>query len=405
MRSQKRAFASVAVVLGLLATAACTKSVPPQEASLVGEPPIVTTPAPISPETLAARGTVVSQHAFHSSSDALTAAAGTSIAAEYHSTDGSTGKSTVVSGAFFVPPGTPPRGGWPVIAFAHGTTGIGHGCGPSMHDDLLGLSDSIASTLKQKYAVAITDYQGLGRTGVHPYLEPRTAGYNVIDSVRALRELDPSASPRWLAMGGSQGGQAAWAADEVAGTYGTGLDLVGAVALAPAVDISRIPDLAWNSALSDQQTTFMPMIVVGASRVDPTITVSDYLSPTAEQKLGDLTGCDQPRLVAAATSLDENDVRPRSRAAADRLRDRLRRNALPQQKLDAPLLVLNGDRDEVVLPTWVEAAVTRGCAMGDEITHRVVPGANHTDLGPDQQAISWIQARFAGAAASSTCSR
>jgi hypothetical protein len=34
-------------------------------------------------------------------------------------------------------------------------------------------------------AVAATDYQGLGAPGVHPYLDAKTAGFNVIDSVRA----------------------------------------------------------------------------------------------------------------------------------------------------------------------------------------------------------------------------
>ena len=38
----------------------------------------------------------------------------------YRSTDGATGTATKVSGAFFLPPGTPPPGGWPVVAIGHG---------------------------------------------------------------------------------------------------------------------------------------------------------------------------------------------------------------------------------------------------------------------------------------------
>ncbi|MBV8848675.1 MAG: lipase, partial [Methylobacteriaceae bacterium] len=39
----------------------------------------------------------------------------------YTSTNGVDGKSTViVSGAYFAPKGTPPAGGWPVVAWAHG---------------------------------------------------------------------------------------------------------------------------------------------------------------------------------------------------------------------------------------------------------------------------------------------
>ena len=43
----------------------------------------------------------------------------------YTSTDGVDGASPViVSGAFFAPKGTPPAGGWPIVAWAHGTVGM-----------------------------------------------------------------------------------------------------------------------------------------------------------------------------------------------------------------------------------------------------------------------------------------
>ena len=50
--------------------------------------------------------------------------------AVYTSVSGVDGGLREVSGAFFVPSGTPPQNGWPVISLAHGTTGIGHDCGP-----------------------------------------------------------------------------------------------------------------------------------------------------------------------------------------------------------------------------------------------------------------------------------
>ena len=40
------------------------------------------------------------------------------------------GKLVAVSGIVSVPRGTPPKGGWPVITFAHGTTGIAPACAP-----------------------------------------------------------------------------------------------------------------------------------------------------------------------------------------------------------------------------------------------------------------------------------
>ena len=90
--------------------------------------------------------------------------------------------------------------------------------------------DMIAVSLgpPQRYAVVASDYQGLGKDGTyHPYLDATTEGQNLIDSVRAARKLVPDASTRWAAFGGSQGGQAAWAANELAGGYAPELQLVG----------------------------------------------------------------------------------------------------------------------------------------------------------------------------------
>ena len=50
----------------------------------------------------------------------------------YTSTDGIDGKTAIaVSGAIYFPNGTAPAGGWPVIAWAHGTTGTADVCAPS----------------------------------------------------------------------------------------------------------------------------------------------------------------------------------------------------------------------------------------------------------------------------------
>src|SRR5580693_1965410 len=50
----------------------------------------------------------------------------------YSSTDGDDGKTAIyVSGDLQLPKGTPPAGGWPVIAWAHGTVGVADICAPS----------------------------------------------------------------------------------------------------------------------------------------------------------------------------------------------------------------------------------------------------------------------------------
>src|SRR4051812_9394927 len=43
------------------------------------------------------------------------------------------GHPVAVSGTLMVPRGTPPKGGWPIVTWAHGTTGVADSCAPSKY--------------------------------------------------------------------------------------------------------------------------------------------------------------------------------------------------------------------------------------------------------------------------------
>ena len=144
-----------------------------------------------------------------------------------------------VSGTVWIPKGTAPSGGWPIISWAHGTTGSADVCAPSKIVDLASGSytsyvfPSINSWLSHGYAVAMTDYEGLGTPGTHPWIIGPSEGRGVIDIVKAARKLAP-VSTKWIAAGHSQGGHGALFAGSLASSYGTGLQLKGVAAYAPA---------------------------------------------------------------------------------------------------------------------------------------------------------------------------
>jgi pimeloyl-ACP methyl ester carboxylesterase len=308
----------------------------------------------------------------------------------YRSTSGITGAPTVVSGAVFVPPGSPPAGGWPVISYAHFTSGVTVGCGPTADRELRGSIDFVGGTLEAGYAVAYTDYVGLGDIGsqpkqVHPYLEPKSAAFNVIDAVRAARIVKPELSDRWAAVGNSQGGQAAFATAEYGKVYGDGLQLLGAAAIVPALDISQLSD---PTALNNDQKTVFPLIVAGLAAVDPAIIPSDYLPDGAD----DMTTC-SPGVIEPKQASPE---------AITRLRDRLASYALPQLPTPIPIAVYYGGSDPLILPEWTEDAVRRACALGDTIEATRADDAGH-GLDPGAALQDWISARFAGQPATSNC--
>jgi fermentation-respiration switch protein FrsA (DUF1100 family) len=83
----------------------------------------------------------------------------------------------------------------------------------------------------------------------------------------------------------------------------------------------------------------------------------------------------------------------------------LQKIALPQQPLSAPMLVVNGKRDQIIAPSWVSLAVDSSCRLGGEIEHLELPKAGHADGWPLKTVEEWLTRRFAGAAAESNCPR
>jgi dienelactone hydrolase len=145
---------------------------------------------------------------------------------------------TAVSGSLAIPKGKPPKGGWPVITYAHGTTGSADACAPTRGYDagkLVSYAYPLLNRwLKAGYAVVRTDYDGLGTPGVHAYLVGRSEGRSVLDAVRAARAYDHRLSKRFVISGHSQGGHAALFAAAMAPQWVPDLRLRGTVAFAPA---------------------------------------------------------------------------------------------------------------------------------------------------------------------------
>jgi pimeloyl-ACP methyl ester carboxylesterase len=311
----------------------------------------------------------------------------------------------VVSGTVFVPLGAPPAGGWPVVAFGHGTTGIDEECAPSQSDSLMGMAGVVAGLTAKGFAAVMPDYEGLGAPGVHPYTDARTAGLNMIDAVRALRSTFKNVSTRWAAIGHSQGGAAAWAADERAHQYAPELDLVGAVALSPAADVSKLVDKAQTSTLTSDQALAFVLVVESLARRFPDLNRDDYRHGAARRSWDALTACAGPlldRRAEAAVGLAPADVAPNSPVAATRMRQQLQRWALPQQALTAPLYVVYGSNDTLIDAQWTTDAIARACSLGGPIAWDLQPGKGHGDID-FAPALVWIVDRFAGKPVANEC--
>lgn len=324
----------------------------------------------------------------------------------YTSTSGIDDSQPQVTAAVFVPRGAPPRGGWPIVAFGHPPTGIAHDCAPSRSSTLMGASTMVADLVNSGYVVTVSDYQGLGLDNTyHPFLDSTTVGFNLIDSVFATRRLVPTTSVDWVAFGVSQGGQAAWAADELAENAGQGLHLVGAVSVSPAADIEGLADAAMNGQLTTAQTLALQAYLASLKREYQDFALDDYRRGMVRDHWDVFSACQEPAATERsrlADHLGADDLRPASPAAAQTLRGYLQKTNLPQGPTAAPMLVVYGDRDPLIPAAWTERAVHRACTMGDAIELDVQPDKSSSDFDMSL-AFAWMRDRFDGAQARDDC--
>lgn len=361
----------------------------------------------LSAQVLGQRGTLVTSTPIHSPSAALAADGIRGWTVTYRSASGVDGSAQEVSGVVFVPPGRAPTGGWPVLSYGHGVTGLDPQCGPSLHSDLLGYDLVVASLLQLGFVVTMTDYQGWGSGGgSNAYLEPKTAAFNMIDAVRAARARVPEASDTWYAVGVSEGGQAAWAANEYASAYGDGLRFQGAAASAPTVDLTGLASLARSGWLSHEQQLWLPLVLAGMSGYHPELNADDYLHGALAQGESLWSACTGPQpdqLEQVLTSLTSHDTEPVSNAAAERLRLALTSIASPQRRTSGPMLVITGEADQTVNASWVRQAVQAGCRIGDSIQLEVLPGEGHSTVNSGPRIGAWLLDRLAGKPVTGTC--
>jgi pimeloyl-ACP methyl ester carboxylesterase len=348
-----------------------------------------------SPLPAAKPGTVISARPFTEGS-ALSDAANTFVL--YH-TVSPTGRDVAVSGVISVPKGAPPAGGWPIISWAHGTTGNAPQCAPSQFSQPDVEQRFLNEWIRAGYAVAQTDYEGEGTPGLHPYFANVAAAHDTIDIVRAARSIDPHVGNRWIAMGHSEGGAAALFAAALAPAWAPDLRLVGAVSYAPGSDIT---DTLGRIMKSTQPTPTLPlgmMMVEGIASTDPAVNLNRILSARGLALLPQLqTTCVGELMNSPAW----NAVSPASLFQPNAPVDRLLRDFSQNEPLNlpirVPLLIQQGSDDRMVSPVITEALRSNLRANGVQVELDTIEGATHDSVMSRSfdNVKAWVAQRFAG---------
>ncbi|MGE2832716.1 lipase family protein [Mycobacterium sp. SMC-4] len=294
------------------------------------------------------------------------------------------GQPIVVSGTVSVPRSSPPEGGWPVISWAHGTTGYADTCAPSadtadglVHDYVALVNPMLAGWVERGYAVVQTDYQGLGTPGGHPYANGVSEANTLTDIVRAARHLDSSIGTDWVAIGHSQGGQAVLFAAADLGRGGGDLNLQGVVAIAPGgVGLTEAVDLVRAGRPEVQAAQrFLPLLVLGAAVVEPSIDPDQIFTSQA-----------RPLVTAARTACvaQINTVPPvppsqlfTPDANLDELSAYLDRQDPSHLDPQVPVLIAQGSDDVLVAPAGIDRLAETLCVRGVSVDYRVYRDQDH----------------------------
>lgn len=298
----------------------------------------------------------------------------------------------------------------PVIAWAHGTTGIAPGCAPSVTAPFANVP-ALDRVIAENWVYVATDYAGLGTAGGHAYLVGEDAARAVLDAVRAARRLEGLAlDNRTVVWGHSQGGNSALWTGIRADDYAPDVAISGIAALAPASDLPAL-------FRSGQGTMFGKIVssylVHAYAAAYPDVGMSAYVPPRVRPFVGDIASrCVGGR--ATLFSVMETKLLPAAGIftrdpTSGPLGDRLRQNT-PATAISAPVLVAQGANDDLVPASLQYRYVAARCAAGQPIDYRLYPGRDHVSLVADHAAldadlVAWSRDRFAGLPDTPNCRR
>ncbi|GAA4555419.1 lipase family protein [Planotetraspora kaengkrachanensis] len=323
----------------------------------------------------------------------------------YRSTS-ATGTANVVSGTLLVPRTPYLFGRRPIAGYAVGTHGLGDRCAPSnaMSQGTEAELAIMSLMLLKGWAVAVTDYEGLGTPGEHTYMAGVSQGHAVLDSIRAatrVGEAKLSAEAPVVVMGYSQGGSsAAWAA-QLQPSYAPELRLKGVAAGGVPADLQAVADNVDGTS----DFGLAAAAGLGLDAAYPELSLASHLTPEGaalfagarDDCVAELRSALSGRRLSELTTTDVMHL-PEWQA-------RLRENRLGGTTPRVPMYLYHAKGDEII-PYGVGATLRKQyCAGGAKVLWTGLPAGSHVlgavEGGP--LAVGWLAGRVIGLPAVGNC--
>jgi pimeloyl-ACP methyl ester carboxylesterase len=357
------------------------------------------------------------------------------------------GRKHLVTGLVVAPIGAAPKEGRPIMAWGHGTTGAAQNCGPSQVLNpvsplneyfLIGGNSwtdygipSIEEFIKEGYVIVATDYQGLGGGGEHQYALAATNGMDMIDSARAASSMtETGAGKKAIIYGWSQGGGAVLAAASMPdyiskkGTIADGIELIGAVALAPDDIAIMMPNSTKDEASAQKSLSgiikmftgnvfdfsHMAMSMWGVRAGNPNLKLTDIFTADGAKALDEVIR--NKCMHAVADTLNFNFGTQYKTLLKDQITNPLDwtkamvKGSVNPVKPVTPVVIYWGNKDTTNPPIMGKLYQEQMCKLGGNINRVELPGDQSHFTTPGASAPlyrAWIKDRLAGKGATNNC--
>lgn len=280
---------------------------------------------------------------------------------------------------------------FPVVAWAHGSSGVFAECGPSNLRNLESQYSAPYELALSGYVVIGPDYQGLGTNQsfdgseiAHPYLVGSAAADDLFYAVQAAQSAFATRlSKEFVIIGHSQGGSAAWAS--AIRQNNTPVDgYLGSIAASPSTNLSGL-----ITALGQALPPLLPMLGTQAIKaLHPNFNISRLLTAEGQsryQLAKDISMCNSAtgELLADFPTSDRGALLHPNWTTVPEVADFFAATAGPGTlPISGPLLVLQGTSDLVVPYQFTDAAVVQTCAInnGGGIHYAKFAGVTHVPV-------------------------
>lgn len=315
---------------------------------------------------------------------------------------GQSGQEVQATSLVFTPNTPPPAGGWPIVVWAHGTTGVADACAPSKSALTDSTKDLISKLLAAGYVVVAPDYEGLGTPGIHPFLNVKSEAFSITDAVVATRnyllQRNLLTSKKWVTVGHSQGGHAALGAAQYASR--AQLNYKGTVAVAPASNLGSILLMGELDVVNApinikigtyaQLETYTALVTAGLRNTQPSFDYSQvFTSQTASIAAQAETICAGPLghafgagMTKYATehngTLDGYTRTQPNFMAVPLVKAFLDKDSQPLQvKVSTPIIIYQGINDNTVPKDATDLLISNATVVGTKINSYVTGNWDH----------------------------